>query len=118
MTEPIPDFHFHVSVNTIWGHDTAESLLEMLDELLGRHGDDGRMIDVSIAREPEPRPDLLALLRGFEWASTVWTDTQCCPSCRGLHPSEGPRRDGKPEDRGHEPDCKLALAIGAPRRSE
>lgn len=61
--------------------------------------------------------ELIALLHELEWAGTVWTDTQCCPSCRGLYPEEQPRRDGRPEDRGHAPDCKLALAIDAPRRS-
>jgi len=56
---------------------------------------------------------LRAMLREVEWAGIIWTDTRTCLFCPGLHPDEPPARDGRPEDRGHRPDCRWIAAVGA-----
>lgn len=61
--------------------------------------------------------DALALLRELEWSGQCCDHdpVRCCPSCLGIAPSE---KDRWGDELGHDPDCKLALLIGAERRSE
>jgi hypothetical protein len=55
---------------------------------------------------------LRAMLREVEWAGIIWTDTRTCLFCPSLHPDEPPAQDGRPEDRGHRPDCRWVAAVG------